>query len=108
MAPYTCTHIIIQIWNSKDQKNQLEWTSLRGNDHRTLLKNLPPHIPTILPGETGTLIMNLWKVQSHAGYLQFLLQFQVTCFRIIMASVCIELSTLQYLDRGGTIEFLLQ
>lgn len=57
----------IQIWNSKEKKDKLEWTSLRGADHRTLLERFPPHIPAIL-GENGTQVMNLWKVHVCTSY----------------------------------------
>ena len=34
----------MQIWPSRTKKDELEWTSLRGSDHRKLLERLPAKI----------------------------------------------------------------
>lgn len=44
-----------------------EWTSLRGNDRKTLLRFLPPSIPDLLPNNNGIKI-KLWKVHVINNY----------------------------------------
>ena len=52
-----------QIWHSKGNKKELQWTSQRGVDRKKLLLKLPPFIPEIVPNDIGEDIQRLWKVQ---------------------------------------------
>ena len=52
----------MQIWNSRDTKGSLEWTSLRGAHRKKMLSKLPPFIKDIIPGQTGEKIQRLWMV----------------------------------------------
>ena len=58
-----CKMINSQIWHSKDNKKELQWTSLRGVDRKKLLLKLPPFIPEIVPNDIREDIQRLWKVQ---------------------------------------------
>ena len=52
----------MQIWNSRDTKGSLEWTSLRGADRKKMVSKLPPFIKDIIPGQTGEKIQRFWMV----------------------------------------------
>ena len=52
----------MQVWKSKEKKETLEWTALRGNDKLVLLKRLPPAIPLLIPDNNGQKTMKLWEV----------------------------------------------
>ena len=69
---YRLMRKIKQVWESKTKKGEYEFTSLRGADRKKLLKNLPPHIPVIIPGDNGLKIMNLWNVSLNNYALIFL------------------------------------
>ena len=61
------TYVLSKVWNTKDgrggrTKDSYEWTSLRGHDKRVLLRKLPPKIPSLVHGEAGDNVKELWIV----------------------------------------------
>lgn len=59
--------VSFKIWNAKDGNggrcyDKYEWTSLRGGDKRVILKKLPAKIPSLLPGDTGLKVKDIWEV----------------------------------------------
>jgi hypothetical protein len=52
--------LTFNIWQCKD-KDAVDWTSLRGNDRRTLFEKFPPMITDLLSGEEGEIIQKLWE-----------------------------------------------
>ena len=57
----------MQIWPSKTKKDELEWASLWGSDHKKFLERLPAKILEIFDDkqQLGIKIANLWKVSFY-------------------------------------------
>ena len=73
MYIYTCIYrlqyfydLFTQVWKDKASGNKSDaysWTSLRGNDRRTLLKKFTDYIPTLMCNNSGTVKL-LWEVRQ--------------------------------------------
>ncbi len=54
----------LKVWKAKEGQSMdsYDWTSLRGNDRKKVLKRLPP---LLLQNNIGTTVRKIWEVHVH-------------------------------------------
>ena len=62
---YNYEHQCNYRFGSQANKDELQWSKLRGNDCKKLISKLPEFIPDVIPGVNGVKIKKLWMVKLH-------------------------------------------